>query len=61
MRSFADVDALVGMVPFAIVSDLRVVDVGRGSEALFQSKLPQLLVSLADRARVESIRSVFRD
>ncbi len=57
MRSFADVDSLVGLVPFTIVSDLRVIDTGRGSEALFQDKLPHLLTTLADRARVASIEA----
>lgn len=55
MRSFADLDALVGAVPFAVVNDLRVIDTGRGSEALFRDKLPALLSSLAQRARVESV------
>jgi fido (protein-threonine AMPylation protein) len=57
VRSFTDVDAMVGQVPFTVVSDLRVVDTGRGTEALFQDKLPQLLTSLAARARVASIEA----
>jgi Fic family protein len=57
VRSFSDVDSLVGHVPFTVVSDLRVVDTGRGTEALFRDKLPQLLTSLADRARVASIEA----
>lgn len=57
MRSFSDLDALVGSVPFDIVSDLRVVDTGRGSEALYRDKLPALLSSLAERARVASIEA----
>lgn len=57
MRSFEDLDALVGAVPFAVVADLRVADTGRGSEALYREKLPALLTSLADRARVASIEA----
>lgn len=57
MNSFTDLDALVGSVPFAVVSDLRVADIGQGSEALYRDKLPELLTSLADRARVASIEA----
>lgn len=57
MRSFVDLDSLVGAVPFAVVSDLRVIDTGRGSEALYRDKLPALLSSLAERARVASVVS----
>jgi Fic family protein len=57
VRSFTDLDALVGAVPFTVVNDLRVVDTGRGTEALFRDKLPQLLTGLADRARVASIEA----
>jgi Fic family protein len=57
MRSFMDLDALIGRVPFDIVHDLRVIDTGRGSEALYRDKLPALLTSLAQRARVASIEA----
>jgi Fic family protein len=57
MKSFADLDTLVGSVPFAVVSDLRLADTGRGSEALYRDKLPELLTSLAHRARVASIEA----
>ena len=57
MKSFEDLDALIGAVPFAIVNDLRTIDTGRGSEALYRDKLPALLTSLAARARVESIEA----
>jgi Fic family protein len=57
VKSFEDLDTLVGAVPFAIVSDLRTVDTGRGSETLYLEKLPALLTSLADRARVASIEA----
>ena len=55
MRSFADVDALIGMVPAGVVTHLSVVDAGRGSEALYADQLPGLLKELADAARVESV------
>lgn len=57
MKSFEDLDGLVGSVPFAVVADLRRIDVGSGSEALYRDKLPALLTSLADRARVASIEA----
>lgn len=57
MPSFIELDALAGRVPFSVVNDLRFVDVGRGSEALYRDKLPGLLTSLADRARVASIEA----
>ncbi|MBB2924852.1 Fic family protein [Cellulomonas cellasea] len=57
VESFADLDRLIGAVPFAIVNDLRTIDTGRGSEALYRDKLPQLLTSLAHRARVASIEA----
>jgi Fic family protein len=57
VRSFEDLDALVGAVPFAVVADLRTIDTGRGGETLYRDKLPALLTSLADRARVASIEA----
>jgi len=55
MRSFVDLDTVLGRVPASIVTALSVTDVGRGSEALFRNQLPALLRQLADRARVASI------
>jgi Fic family protein len=55
MRSFADLDRLIGRVPSLVVSRLSTVDVGRGSEALYQDQLPGVLNELANRARVASI------
>ncbi|MFS0795437.1 Fic family protein [Microbacterium sp. 1P10AE] len=57
MRSFVDLDHFIGSVPFDVVASLRAVDTGRGSEALFRDKLPALLTSLAERARVASIEA----
>src|ERR1700712_371759 len=57
VKSILAVDSQIGMVPFTIVNDLRVIDTGRGTEALFREKLPQMLTSLADRARVASIEA----
>ncbi|SCE86120.1 Fic family protein [Micromonospora mirobrigensis] len=55
MRSFANLDVLIGQVPGAVVNALLTVDVGRGSEALYRDQLPGLLSQLANRARVASI------
>ena len=55
MRSFADADTLIAAVPASVVTRLSVVDVGRGSEALYADQLPGLLKELADTARVESV------
>jgi hypothetical protein len=57
VKSLEDLDTLVGAVPFAIVQGLRTIDTGRGSEALYRDKLPGLLTSLADRARVAGYRA----
>lgn len=55
MRSFADLDALIGLVPAWVVTRLSAIDIGRGSEALYRDQMPGLLTALADRARVMSI------
>lgn len=55
MRSFADLDGLIGRVPAQIVTQLSRLDFGRGSEALYRDQMPGLLTGLADRARVQSI------
>ncbi|MFG1817250.1 Fic family protein [Kribbella sp. NPDC049174] len=55
MRSFADLDRLIGQVPSDVVMRLRSIDTGRGSEALYRHQLPALLTELANRARIQSI------
>ena len=55
MRSFADLEALIGLVPAQVVTRLSAIDFGRGSEALFRDQMPGLLTELANRARVLSI------
>jgi len=55
LRSFADLDALIGLVPAPVVTRLSAIDFGRGSEALHRDQMPGLLTELADRARVQSI------
>ena len=55
LRSFADLDALIGLVPAQVVTELRAIDFGRGSEGLYRDQMPGLLTELADRARVQSI------
>jgi Fic family protein len=55
LRSFADLDRVIGHVPAEVVMRLRTIDTGRGSEALYRNQLPALLTELANRARVQSI------
>jgi Fic family protein len=55
LRSFADLDALIGRVPARVVSRLSAIDFGRGSEVLYRDQMPGLLTELADRTRVQSI------
>jgi len=55
LRSFADLDALIGRVPAQVVTRLSAIDFGRGSEALYRDQMPGLLTELADRTRVQSI------
>jgi Fic family protein len=55
LRSFADLDALIGLVPAQVVTRLSAIDFGRGSEALYRDQMPGLLTELANRARVLSI------
>jgi hypothetical protein len=49
LRSFTDLDALIGMVPSQVVARLSAIDFGRGSEALYRDQMPGLLTELADR------------
>lgn len=55
MRSFVDLDALVGAVPYDVVRQLRSIDIGQGAEALYEGRVPALLSELASRARVASV------
>jgi Fic family protein len=55
LRSFTDLDTLIGLVPSHVVTRLSAIDFGRGSEALYRDQMPGLLNGLADRARVLSI------
>lgn len=55
MRSFANLDRILGAVPGPVVMRLSRVDTGRGREELYRSQLPALLTELALRARTESI------
>jgi hypothetical protein len=45
--SVADLDGLIGRVPAQVVTQLRGIDCGRGSEALYRDQMP----GVADRAR----------
>ncbi|GIG39516.1 Fic family protein [Cellulomonas phragmiteti] len=57
MKSFADLDALVGAVPFTVVADLRTVDTVRGRAESYPDLLPALMASLTERARAASIEA----
>jgi Fic family protein len=46
---------MIGRVPSSVVSSLRRIDIGRGSEPLYRDQLPGLLSYLANRTRIESI------
>lgn len=57
MKTFLDLDrSLTGQPPRVGVLLSR-VDVGKGREGLYLDQLPELLSSLADQTRVESIRA----
>jgi Fic family protein len=55
MRSFTDLDRLIGQVPAAVVRRLSAADQGLGSDQLYRTQLPGLLDELADRARIQSV------
>jgi Fic family protein len=57
VRSFADLDTLIGRVPGRVVTRLGAIDFGRGSEALYRDQMPGLLTELADHTRVQSINA----
>ena len=60
IRSFDDLDSLLVAVPSNVVTALRVVDMGAGSELLYAHQLPALLTELSHRARVESVTASSR-
>jgi Fic family protein len=43
LRSFADLEALIGLVLAQVVTRLSAIDFGRGSEALYRDQMPGLL------------------
>jgi hypothetical protein len=43
LRSFTDLDAIIGMVPSQVVTRLSAIDFGRGSEALYRDQMPGML------------------
>lgn len=55
MRSFTDLDRVLGKVPGHLVMMLRSIDIGLGTEALYRNQLPGILETLARRARVASV------
>lgn len=57
MKSFIDIGRTFSGQPARLGPMLQQVDVGRGREELFRDQLPELLRTLADDARVASIRA----
>jgi Fic family protein len=57
MKSFVDLDRTFSGQPARLGVLLQRVDVARGREELFRNQLPELLRSLAESARVASIRA----
>ncbi|HEV3002440.1 MAG TPA: Fic family protein [Solirubrobacteraceae bacterium] len=57
MKSFVDLDSTFAGQPARLGALLQRVDVSCGREELFQDQLPELLASLAESARVASIRA----
>lgn len=55
MQSFSPLDRTLGSVPGVLVGQLSRIDIGRGREELYANQLPELLTTLAARARVQSI------
>ena len=55
MRSFVDLDRTLGSQPARLGALLARIDVGRGREGMYWDQLPQLLDSLAETTRVQSI------
>ena len=57
MKTFYDFDRKIAAQPPHVGVLLASVDVGKGREGLYLDQLPELLTSLADQTRVESIRA----
>lgn len=55
MKSFVDLDKTFGGQPRQLGALLSHIDVGRGREQLYRDQVPELLRSLANQTRVESI------
>lgn len=57
MKTFVDLDSMLSAQPPRIGVLLRRIDIGQGREGLYRDQLPELLRSLAQQTRVESIRA----
>ena len=57
MKSFVDIERTFAGQPARLGVLLQRVDIGRGREELFNDQLPELLRSLAEHARIASIRA----
>lgn len=56
-RSFGDLASTFGGAPPSLGVLLAEVDVGKGRETLYRDQMPELLRSLAEQTRVESIKA----
>jgi Fic family protein len=57
LKTFSDLERLLASQPPRLGVVLGRIDVGKGREGLYLDQLPELLGSLADQTRVESIRA----
>jgi Fic family protein len=55
MKSFVDIPRTLGSQPPRLGAVLARVDIGRGREELYRDQVPELLRSLANQTRIESI------
>lgn len=57
MKSFGQPNHVFGSMPAGVSVLLRQVDIASGKQALYEDQLPELLRTLAQRTRVESVRA----
>jgi Fic family protein len=57
MKSFLDLDLTLGSQPRSLGPILSRIDVGKGKEQLFEDQRPEVLLRLAEDARIASIKA----
>jgi Fic family protein len=57
MKSFGQPNHVFGSMPAGVSVLLRQVDIASGKQALYEDQLPELLRTLAQQTRVESVRA----